>query len=248
MDDEYIKNIRKIAYQNAYEHGGKTNEKVVASKVLGSIPELRKKVPELMETCSSIVAEINSFTINEQKSLIEEEFPELLEVKEKPKAEELSLPPLEGAEKGNVITRFPPEPNGYPHIGHAKAALINSEYVDMYGGKKILRFDDTNPENERLEYYAAIKVGLDWLGIKYDIIKHTSDDIELLQEKGLEIINSNNAYICTCKRDDISKNRREMKACKCSLGELEQNRDRWKKMFDKYKPGEAIARFRGNIQ
>lgn len=248
MDDELIKNIRKIAVQNAYEHDGKTNEKVVVSKVLGSIPELRKKVPELMETCPSIVSEINALTIDGQKLLIEKEFPEILEIKEKPKAEEQTLPPLEGAEKGNVITRFPPEPNGYPHIGHAKAALINAEYVNMYGGKKILRIDDTNPESERLEYYAAIKVGLDWLGIKYDIIKNTSDDIEFLQEKGLEIINSNNAYVCTCKRDDISKNRREMKACKCSFGDLNQNQERWKKMFDKYKPGEAIVRFRGDMK
>ncbi len=53
----------------------------------------------------------------------------------------------------------------------------------MYGGKLILRFDDTNPEAERLEYYAAIKVGLDWLGVKYDRVKNTSDDIELLYKK-----------------------------------------------------------------
>jgi len=248
LDDELKNDIRKIALQNAFEHDGRTKDKIVLSKILGTKPEYRDKVKEIIGDISKIVEEINNLSLEEQKTEIEKSFPELLEVKEKPKAEEPSLPPLEGAEKGNVITRFPPEPNGYPHIGHAKAALINSEYVDMYGGKKILRFDDTNPENERLEYYAAIKVGLDWLGIKYDIIKHTSDDIELLQEKGFEIINSKNAYVCTCKRDDISKNRREMKACKCSLGELEQNQDRWKKMFDKYKPGQAIVRFRGDMQ
>jgi len=248
LDDELKNDICKIALQNAFEHDGKTKDKIVLSKILGTKPEYRNKVKEIIGDISKIVEEINNLSLEEQKTEIEKSFPELLEVKEKPKAEEPSLPPLEGAEKGNVVTRFPPEPNGYPHIGHAKAALINSEYVDMYGGKKILRFDDTNPENERLEYYAAIKVGLDWLGIKYDIIKHTSDDIELLQEKGLEIINSKNAYVCTCKRDDISRNRREMKACKCSLGELEQNQDRWKKMFDKYKPGQAIVRFRGDMQ
>jgi len=248
LDDELKNDICKIALQNAFEHDGKTKDKIVLSKILGTKPEYRNKVKEIIGDISKIVEEINNLSLEEQKTEIEKSFPELLEVKEKPKAEEPSLPPLEGAEKGNVVTRFPPEPNGYPHIGHAKAALINSEYVDMYGGKKILRFDDTNPENERLEYYAAIKVGLDWLGIKYDIIKHTSDDIELLQEKGLEIINSKNAYVCTCKREDISRNRREMKDCKCSLGELEQNQDRWKKMFDKYKPGQAIVRFRGDMQ
>ena len=118
----------------------------------------------------------------------------------------------------------------------------------MYDGKTFLRIDDTNPENERLEFYAAIKVGLEWLGIKYDKIKNTSDDIEIIYQKGQEIINSNGAYVCTCKRDSISKNRREMKACKCSLVDLNENSERWKKMFENYKPGDAIVRFRGNMK
>ena len=73
----------------------------------------------------------------------------------------------------------------------------------MYDGKAILRMDDTNPENERLEFYAAIKVGLDWLGIKYDKIKNTSDDLRnSIYQKGKEIISLNKAYVCTCKRED----------------------------------------------
>ena len=77
--------------------------------------------------------------------------------------------------------------------------------------KKILRFDDTNPDNERKEFYAAIKVGLEWLGIQYDVEKNTSDDIELIYQKGQQLIESDSAYVCTCKRDDISTNRREKK-------------------------------------
>lgn len=248
MDDEIKKEIRKLGLQNAFEHNGKTNEKFIVSKILGSRPEFRKNVSELMEACVPIVSEINSYSTSEIKNQIEEEFPEILAPKEKLVKQEQSLPPLEGAEQGKVITRFPPEPNGYPHIGHAKAAIINEEYSNMYDGKKILRMDDTNPENERLEYYAAIKVGLEWLGIQYDIIKNTSDDMELFYEKGQEIINSGNAYICTCKRDNISKNRKEMKDCKCSLSDQDQNNDRWHKMFEKYKQGEAIVRFRGNMK
>ncbi len=247
MDEELKKEIRKIALQNAAEHEGQTKDKIVLSKILGSKPELRSKVKEITSEITLIVNEINKLSPSEQKSEIENKFPEILIPKERQEERE-GLPPLDDAEKGKVITRFPPEPNGYPHIGHAKAAIINEEYVNMYGGKKILRMDDTNPENERLEYYAAIKVGLEWLGIHYDVIKNTSDDMELLYEKGLELINSGNAYVCTCKRDDISKNRREMKACKCSLADQDQNNSKWQKMFEKYKQGEAIVRFRGNMK
>ncbi|MFQ5572761.1 MAG: glutamate--tRNA ligase [Nitrosopumilaceae archaeon] len=248
MDDELKKEIRKLALQNAFEHDGKTNEKVVLSKILGTRPEQRKNVPEIMKTCVPIVNEINSFTMSQITSEIENNFPDILSPKEKPVQEEQTLPPLEGAQKGNVVTRFPPEPNGYPHIGHAKAAIINEEYSKMYEGKAILRIDDTNPENERMEYYAAIKVGLDWLGINYHKIKNTSDDMEIIYQKGKEILESNSAYVCTCKRDKISKNRREMNACKCSQGDQKQNEERWKKMFDKYNPGEAIVRFRGDMK
>ena len=99
----------------------------------------------------------------------------------------------------------------------------------MYDGKCILRLDDTNPEAERMEYHAAIKVGLDWLGVKFDSIKNTSDDMELFYSKGMELINSDKAYVCTCKRETISKNRKERKECKCRSQDVEQNNKSWKK-------------------
>jgi glutamyl-tRNA synthetase len=239
------KAIRGIALQNASEHEGKTRNETVISKILGSRPDLRSKTKEIIPIISEVVTEINRLSLAEQKSELESNFPELLATK--PKQERVGLPPLEGAENGKVVTRFPPEPNGYPHIGHAKAAIIDEEYAKMYNGKLILRFDDTNPENERLEYYAAIKVGLDWLGVKYDRVKNTSDDIELIYKKGMQMIESNHAYVCTCNQETISKNRRAMKPCKCRSGDLEQNTKRWHSMFEKYNPGEAIVRFRGNM-
>jgi glutamyl-tRNA synthetase len=246
LEDDLRKAIRGIALQNASEHEGKTRNDAVISKILGARPDLRSKAKEIMPLISEVVADINKISLTEQKSELENNFPELLVVK--PKQERIGLPPLEGAEHGKVVTRFPPEPNGYPHIGHAKAAIIDEEYARMYGGKLILRFDDTNPENERLEYYAAIKVGLDWLGVKYDRMKNTSDDMELIYEKGEEIIELDNAYVCTCDKETISKNRREMQACKCRSVDLDQNIKRWHSMFEKYKPGEAVVRFRGDMK
>ena len=247
MDEELKIEIRKMALQNAFEHGGETRDKIILGKILGTKPEFRSKVKEISEDISKIVSSVNQLSSDEQKKEIDENFPEILAPKEKI-IEREGLPELKDVVQGKVITRFPPEPNGYPHIGHAKAAIINSEYAKMYDGKFILRMDDTNPEAERMEYHAAIKVGLEWLGIEFDTVKSTSDDMELFYEKGMELINSGKAYICTCKRDDISKNRRERKECKCSKGDIDKNNKNWEKMQEKFKPGEAIVRFRGDMK
>lgn len=247
MDEELRKEIRKMALQNAFEHGGETRDKIILGKILGTKPEFRSKVKEISPEISEIVTSVNQLASEEQEKEIKESFPELLAPKEKIEQRE-GLPELKDAEQGKVITRFPPEPNGYPHIGHAKAAIINSEYAKMYGGKFILRMDDTNPEAERMEYHAAIKVGLEWLGIEFDTVKSTSDDMELFYEKGNELINSGKAYVCTCKREDISKNRRERKDCKCSTEDIEKNNKNWEKMNGKFKPGDAIVRFRGDMK
>ncbi|MFZ0185127.1 MAG: glutamate--tRNA ligase family protein, partial [Nitrosotalea sp.] len=246
MDDELKRVIRGIALLNASEHDGKTRNDSIISKVIGTKPELRSRIKDIIPLISQEVNDVNKLSLETQKEELAKKYPELLIVK--PKHERVGLPLLEGAEQGNVITRFPPEPNGYPHIGHAKASIIDEEYAKMYGGKLILRFDDTNPEKERLEYYAAIKVGLDWLGVKYDLVKNTSDDMEIIYKKARELIDSGDAYVCTCDKETISKNRREMSSCKCRVGDLNQNVSRWNKMFDKFKPGEAIVRFRGDMK
>lgn len=247
MDEELKKEVRKMSLQNAFEHGGKTQDKIILGKILGTKPEYRDKVKEISKDISEIVSTINQLSSEEQEKEILEYFPEILQPKEKIEGRE-GLPELKDAVQGKVVTRFPPEPNGYPHIGHAKAAIINSEYAKMYGGKFILRMDDTNPEAERMEYHAAIKVGLEWLGIKFDKVKNTSDDMEIFYEKCRELINSGKAYVCTCKREDISKNRRERKSCKCSMNDIDKNNQNWGKMNSKYKAGEAIVRFRGDMK
>ena len=247
MDEDARGEIRKIALQNAFDHGGQTQDRIVIGKVLGSRPDLRGRAGEIAAEISEIVASVNRLSVAEQESEMQERFPDALAPKTKAEERE-GLPELRGAVHGKVVTRFPPEPNGYPHIGHAKAAIINSEYAKMYGGRFILRMDDTNPEAERMEYHAAIKVGLEWLGIEFDRVKSTSDDMEVFYEKGTDLINSGRAYVCTCKREDISQNRRERKECKCRTRDTKKNNDHWEKMQKKFKPGEAIVRFRGDMK
>lgn len=173
---------------------------------------------------------------------------------------DFQLPDLDDAVAGNVITRFPPEPNGYPHIGHAKAAVIDEEYAKKYDGKLILRYDDTNPLKEKIEYYDAIKAGLDWLGVKPQIIKHTSDDIEKLYEYARKLIQKNFAYVCSCAPEVIKKNRINSVTCDCVSNSIEQNL----KLFNEMVKGDhkrgvnnnantnvvassSILRYRGNM-
>jgi len=88
---------------------------------------------------------------------------------------------LQNAEMGKVVTRFPPEPSGYLHIGHCKAALLNYHYAKMFKGKMILRFDDTNPSKEKEEFVQSITEDLKTMKISWDQLSHTSDYFDTLQ-------------------------------------------------------------------
>ena len=89
---------------------------------------------------------------------------------------------LKGAQRGKVVTRFPPEPSGYLHIGHVKAAMLNYHYAKMYAGQMILRFDDTNPMNEKIEFVDNILRDLATLEIKPDRVTYTSDYFDKTKE------------------------------------------------------------------
>jgi glutamyl-tRNA synthetase len=247
--DEETENIIKIiTLKNAVAHDGKAIADAVIAKIAASRPDLRANLKNIIPEIKTRVQKINSLPLTDQKAFLEEIAPE--ESKEKKKryeAGKIQLPPLQGATMGNVVTRFPPEPNGYPHLGHAKAAIIDEEYAHMYNGKLILRFDDTNPLNEKLEYYDAIKEGLDWLGVKPDVIKNTSDDIHLLHEYGIKLIKTNGAYVCTCPQDTIHYLRANGLPCECR-NDPEVAIESSRKFFNgSFSQNDAIIRFKGNM-
>ena len=106
-----------------------------------------------------------------------------------------------------VHTRFPPEPNGYLHIGHAKSICLNFEIANTYKGKCNLRFDDTNPEKENIEYIEAIKKDIQWLGYKWDSMHFSSDYFDSLYEYAVNLIENNFAYIDSSSAEKIKQER-----------------------------------------
>jgi glutaminyl-tRNA synthetase len=104
---------------------------------------------------------------------------------------------------GRVQTRFPPEPNGYLHIGHAKAICIDFGLAEEFGGKTNLRFDDTNPEKEDVEYVDAIMEDVKWLGFRWDGLYYASDYFQQLYEWAIQLIRDGKAYVDDLSADEI---------------------------------------------
>lgn len=107
----------------------------------------------------------------------------------------------------SVKTRFPPEPNGYLHIGHAKSICLNFGIAKKYNGTCNLRFDDTNPTKEEQEYIDSIKEDIRWLGFQWDKECYASDYFEQLYEWAIVLIKKGKAYVCDCPQEVISRNR-----------------------------------------
>jgi len=114
---------------------------------------------------------------------------------------------LNGKNGGRVVTRFPPEPNGYLHIGHAKSICLNFGTARKYSGKCNLRFDDTNPVKEDTEYVDAIKEDINWLGFQWDAEFYASDYFEQLYRWAVELIRKGKAYVCDLTQEEISRDR-----------------------------------------
>jgi len=252
-NDEIDRLVNAIALKNAAEHSGSTNVNTVLAKILSLRPELKKEIKTLMAEIKTVVDSVNKMDVELQKKYLNEIDLEDSKIDSKSTQKHVashSLPELQMTGT-RVITRFPPEPNGYPHIGHAKAAIIDEEYARRYDGKLILRFDDTNPQNEKLEYYEAIRSGLEWLGVKPDIVKNTSDDIFVLHDYGKKLTLDGNAYVCTCDTNKIHKMRMQQVECPCrgNIDDAEKNKERLDKLFDgTYHQNDAIVRFKGNMQ
>eukprot|EP01117_Protostelium_nocturnum_P001909 TRINITY_DN1249_c0_g1_i1.p1 TRINITY_DN1249_c0_g1~~TRINITY_DN1249_c0_g1_i1.p1 ORF type:complete len:732 (-),score=316.99 TRINITY_DN1249_c0_g1_i1:66-2261(-) len=138
---------------------------------------------------------------------------------------------LPNAKDGEMCTRFPPEPSGYLHIGHAKAALMNNHYAQYYHGKLIIRFDDTNPSKEKEEYVDSILEDLKTLGIQSSVpITHTSDYFQDCQNLMEQFLKEGKGYVDDTDVETMRKERGEGIPSKCRDQSVEENLRRWNEM------------------
>lgn len=243
--DKIEKTARIYALQNAVQFDGKANVKAVTGKVIAVLRKNGFPPKEIIPVVDSVVTKINRLSLEGQIAKLEKLAPGLLQ-KEK-KERDFTLPELPGAEHGKVVTRFPPEPNGYLHIGHAKAAIVDHEYARMYDGKFILRFDDTNPENAQLEFYDAQKEDLQWLGVEWDEEYNTSDHLEKHYKLAEQLINQGDAYICMCPPEVVKQGRFHGKECNCRHASCGENIDTWRDMTTSSSIEGAILRLKGDM-
>lgn len=135
--------------------------------------------------------------------------------------------------KGKVFTRFPPEPNGYLHIGHAKAMRFSFTSASKNGGYTYLRFDDTNPDKESNEFIDNIKENVKWLGYEPYKITYASDNFDFLYECAIELIKKGKAYVCNLPKEKVKEDREKMIDSPYRNRSVEENLD----LFDKMKNG-----------
>lgn len=155
---------------------------------------------------------------------------------------------------GKVVTRFPPEPNGYLHIGHAKAINVSFGYARAHKGVTYLRYDDTNPEAEEEKYFTSILETVKWLGFEPFKITYSSDYFQQLFDLAVKLIKKGLAYTCQCTGEEINacrggKDHGERRACAHRERPMEETLDQFMKMKEgRYKEGEVTLRMKMDLE
>ncbi|MDD5735555.1 MAG: glutamate--tRNA ligase, partial [Methanothrix soehngenii] len=241
--------IEKYALQNAVKYNAAPNAGAVMGKLMGERPELRSRAKEVSPLIGEVLAEVKKTSPEEWKRRLEEIAPELLVQLSEKKEPDKGLPSLEGAEDG-VVMRFAPNPNGPPTLGSARGIIVNSEYVKKYGGKFIIRFDDTDPVKKRPmpEAYGWYLEDCQWLGAKPDQVIVASERIEQYYPIAEELIRRGGAYVCRCPQAAFKEHKEKGIECIDRGQSIEENLDLWKKMLDgTLKEGEAVLRVKTDM-
>lgn len=241
------KKIEAYALANALAHEGKAQVGAVLPKLFQE--GLKKEnIREVVPLIQKIVKQVNAIKIDEQQKRFNE-----LGIEIKKREERRGLPLLPNAQQGKVVMRFAPFPSGPLHIGNARPAILNDEYVKMYKGKLLLVIDDTIGSEEKpiaKEAYELIPESLDWLQVKYSLpIIYKSDRLELYYKYAEEIIRKDKAYVCFCDVETLHENRIKGKECEHRKQSITKNLEEWHKMLKgDYEEGQATLRIKTDMK
>ncbi|MBI5391739.1 glutamate--tRNA ligase [Candidatus Woesearchaeota archaeon] len=235
------------ALANAVKYHGKPNQGAVLGKMLSEYPPLKQDMKALGKAVFEIVSKVGRISVEAQRKELEKLAPALLE--EKHEEQKIEVPALKNAVSGKVVMRLAPSPSGPLHIGHAYVLALNSELAKKYHGKLLLRLEDTNPENLDPQAYTMIPEDANWLtGKNVQEVFIQSERLPLYYEHAEKIIKMGNAYICTCDSEEFHTLLIAGKACPCRELSAAEHLSRWKKMFNEYKPGDAVMRIKTDLQ
>ena len=231
--------IKAYALKNAIAYKGKANSGAVISALFNEGLE-KSDVKDVMPKIQEAIKEISKLNLEQQ----EKEFEKLEEFTSK-RIEREGLPELPNAEKG-IVTRFAPSPSGAMHVGHGLTASIAYDYVKKYGGRMILRIEDTNANNIYAPAYELLSDDGKWLFENNCEVIVQSDRMELYYKYAEDLIKSKNAYVCSCEPESFKELSSQKKDCPCRNLSVEENISRWNSMLDKngYKEGEVVLRFK----
>ncbi len=236
-EDEVRGTARKFALQNAVQHGGGCEMGPVMARVLGERAEWRSSAKVVSAVVKDVIAEVNAMAPEAQLEELESIDPSLVErqVQER----ERGLPDLENV-KGEVVMRFAPGPSGPLHVGHSRAAILNDEYVRRYGGRYILRLEDTDPARVMPEAYDMIREDMDWLGCDVHEVYEQTDRFDIYYDHARQLLEMEAAYVCTCPAEELRELRAAGEACPHRDVVSPVHLDMWDRMLEGgYGPGEA---------
>jgi glutamyl-tRNA synthetase len=175
------------ALQNAVKHGGVPQAGAVIGMVMGAHPELRSRAKEVSGLAKEAIADVAALSPDERVAMLKTRAPEMYASLSEKHEHKKVLPDLEKSEKG-VVMRFAPNPSGPLHIGHARAAALNDAYVKQYGGRYILRIEDTDPKRVDPEAYEMVREDISWLGLGITETVTQSDRFSLYYDLCMQLI------------------------------------------------------------
>ena len=235
------------ALQNAVKHGGVPQAGAVIGMVMGAHPELRSRSKEVSALAKEAIAGVAKLSPDERVATLRSRAPEMIAALSEKHEHKKVLPDLEKAENG-VVMRFAPNPSGPLHIGHARAAALNDAYVKQYGGRYILRIEDTDPKRVDPDAYETVQEDIRWLGLGITEVVTQSDRLPIYYDLCRQLIERKGAYVCTCDNEHFKELKMAKQACPCRDNTVEKNLELWRKMLDHtFREGEVSVRIRTDL-